>query len=475
MGFFSQKGTGEALGYNKEVARKWKGKNLAILGLGREGFDLAKFLLNLGANVTVLDSANRQKLGSRYQDAKKLGAEFRLGPNYLNGLSSFDIVFRSPGIPLQLKEFRQAQKKGVKISSTTRLFFELCPAHIVGVTGTKGKSTTASLTHHLLGGSKRRVYLAGNIGHSPIPLLKKLRRSDWVVLELSSFQLEDLNESPEISILLNIVPEHLDRHKTFSKYLLAKQNIYKHQKKNNILVASRDYPATRTAIQQAKGRVYPISTKQILKKGVYLAGGEIIYRNEKGRRQVVAPMSSMKLKGEHMWQNVLPAVAAAIVAGTPVKRIEGRLKSFKGLHHRLEIVRTIGKTIFVNDSLGTTPEAATAAALAFSGMPKAMIIGGVAKGGDMKQLARTVAKANVELVVLIGQSANKFKNIFKKFAPYVPTKIMVKFDDAVKQAYTAVKKGGAVILAPACASFDMFKDAYDRGEQFSKIVGKISK
>ncbi len=465
---------GDALRYNRLVIRSIKkSKKYAILGLGREGSDLVKFLSQQGADVTVLDVANRQKLGTRYQEAKKLGAKFRLGANHLDSLEDFDVVFRSPGIPLQKKEFRQAQKKGVEISSTTHLFFELCPAHIVGITGTKGKSTTASLTHHLLGGSKRRVYLAGNIGHSPIPLLKKLRKSDWVVLELSSFQLEDLNRSPQIAVMLNVVPEHLDRHKTFSKYLLAKQNIYKYQKKKDILVASKDFPTTRIALQQAKGKACPISTRQILKKGVYLSGGEIIYRNEKGCRQVVASTSATKLRGEHMWQNILPAVAAAIVAGTPVKRIEGRLRSFKGLHHRLEIVRAIGKTIFVNDSLGTTPEAASAAALAFAEMPKAMIIGGVAKGGDVKGLAKTVAKANVELVVLIGQSADKFKKIFKKFAPYVPIKTAKKFDEAIKVAYMAVKKEGAVILSPACASFDMFKDAYDRGEQFSRIVKKL--
>lgn len=456
------------------IRRKFKGKNLAILGLGREGLDLVKFLSQQGAKVTVLDSANKQKLGSRYQDAKKLGAKFRLGENYLEGLTDYDVVFRSPGIPLQLKEFRKARRKGVEISSTTRLFFELCPAKIIAVTGTKGKSTTASMIHHLLKGGKQKAYLAGNIGHSPIPLLKKLKKADWVVLELSSFQLEDLTQGPNIAVLLNVVSEHLDRHRTFAKYLAAKQNIYKYQKKNDVLVASKDFELTRVALRQTKGRTCPVSTKRILKKGIYLAGGEIIYRNIKTyRRQVVAPVAAVRLRGEHMRQNVLPAIAAALMAGAPVKRIEGRLKSFHPLHHRLEIVRTIGKTIFVNDSLGTTPEAAAAAALAFSEIPKAMIIGGVAKGGNAKQLAKTIAKSNVELVVLIGQSAKRFKNTFKKFTPYVPTKIVARFDDAIRVAYAAVKSGGAVILSPACASFDMFKDAYDRGEQFRKIVRSI--
>jgi UDP-N-acetylmuramoylalanine--D-glutamate ligase len=367
----------------------------------------------------------------------------------------------------------------VEISSTTRLFFELCPAKIVGITGTKGKSTTTSLIYHLLQGSPsvprgRKIYLAGNIGHSPIPLLKKLKKTDVVVLELSSFQLEDLDRSPLVAVFLNVVPEHLDRHKSYGKYLLAKQNIYKHQKKNDILVASKDFIPTRLALQQAKGKTCPVSTTQVLKKGVYITDGEIIYRDIKtGRRHIVAPISAIKLRGEHMLENVLPAIAAALVVGAPVNKIAGKLKTFKSLHHRLEVVRTIGKTVFVNDSLGTTPEAAVAAVLAYADVPKALIIGGVHKGGDIKQLAKTIARNDVRFVALIGQSAKKFEAIFKKFAPFVPRKVIVKFDEAIKTAYTKVKDGGAVMLTPACASFDMFKDAYDRGEQFGKIVKKF--
>jgi len=451
-----------------------QGKKTAVVGLGREGLELVRFLRKAGATVTVLDAAEAKSLGEPYREAKRLGAAFRLGGDYLDHLTDFQIVFRSPGIALTQKEFRRAAKAGVEISSTTRLFFELCSGRIIGVTGTKGKSTTTSLIHHLLKDRKRKAYLAGNIGHSPLPLLKKLGRSSWVILELSSFQLEDMTKSPQISVLLNVVAEHLDRHKTFAKYLLAKQSIYKYQKKNDVLVASKDFDPTRLALRQARGKTCPVSTKQILRKGIYLSDGEIIYRDIKtGRRQVVAPITAMKLRGGHMWQNVLPAVAAAILAGAPVKRIERRLKSFKPLHHRLEIVRTIGKTIFVDDSLATTPEAAAAAVLAFPDLPKAIILGGVHKGGDIKQLAKTIAKLDVRLAVLIGRSAKKFKNALKKNAPRVPTKMVAKFEDAIKTAYSKVKDGGAVILAPACASFDMFADAYDRGDQFKKVVSSL--
>ena len=233
---------------------------------------------------------------------------------------------------------------------------------IVGITGTKGKSTTASLVHHLLKSGKRRVWLAGNIGTSPLPLLSKLKPGDTVVLELSSFQLEDLTKSPHIAVMLDVVPEHLDRHKTFNRYLAAKQNIYAHQGKADWLIASYDFAPTKAALKRARGRVLPVSTRQILRKGVYLSKGEIIYRHwRSGRRQVITSMTGLKLIGEHNWQNVLPAVATALVSNVPVKTIAKKLRSFKPLNHRIELVRRIGDVSFINDSLGTTPEAAAAA------------------------------------------------------------------------------------------------------------------
>lgn len=450
------------------------GRRVAVIGLGREGIELVRFLTQQRAIVTVLDGATRQKLGTKYLEAKKLGADFILGGDYLKSLIDFEIVFRSPGISLLQPEFRQVVKKGVEISSTTRLFFELCPAKIVGITGSKGKSTTTSLIYHLLKGTNPKVYLAGNIGYSPIPLLSKLKKTDWVVLELSSFQLEDLPYSPQLAVMLNVVPEHLDRHKTYGKYLLAKQNIYKHQKKSDVLVASKDFGPTKLALQQAKGKTCPISTKQVLKKGIYLTDGEIIYRDIKtGRRQVVAPLSVVKLRGEHMLENVLPAIGVALVVGTPIKRIAGRLKTFQPLHHRLEVVRTIGKTVFVNDSLGTTPEAVMAAILAYNDMPKAMIIGGVPKGGDFRPLIKTIAQNGVVYVALIGMVAKKLKVALKKMAPRVRAEIHPTLKSAVQGGYQAVRQGGAVILSPGAMSFDMFKDAYDRGDQFTKIVKKM--
>ena len=473
------------------VRNRLIGKRVAVIGLGREGIELMRFLHKQGALVTVLDRSSAGKLGVQYREAKALGVEFRLGEKYLVGLTDFEIVFRSPGVPLQTPEIKKAIRAGVEISSTIKLFLELSPARVVGVTGTKGKSTTASLIYHLLRGSpfpqqtrdlartrgnkqKSKVFLAGNIGYSPIPLLTKLKSGDTVVLELSSFQLEDLTKSPHIAVLLNVVPEHLDRHKTFFKYLTAKQNIYTYQGKNDWLITSRDFLPTREAIKQTKGKVLSVSTHQILRKGVYVSKGEIIYRHWRtGRRQDISPTTDLRLIGSHNLQNILPAMAVALILNTPVSTIVKKMRSFKPLKHRIELVRQIGGTLYINDSLGTTPEATTVAIGAFLEMSKALIIGGVYKGGNLVGLAKAVATGNVREVILIGSSTRKFQTALKQYAPKVPVSLAKTLLQAVRRGRTVVRGRGAVMLTPACASFDMFKDAYDRGEQFRKIVNAL--
>lgn len=464
-------------GYNdRMVKNRFSGKKVGVLGLGREGLEAVRFLVGCGAEVTVLDAQTQKRLAN-FAVAKKLKAQFRLGPGYLEDLDDFDILVRSPGMPLDTKELKRAARRGVEISSTIKIFFELCPAKIIGITGSKGKSTTTSLIYHLLSARGRRVFLGGNIGASPLPVLRRLRVDDWVVLELSSFQLEDLTHSPQVAVLLEVVPEHLDRHKTFAKYWQAKSNIFAHQKKRDVLVASRDFVSTRKALRLVKGRVLETSVRQVLRRGVYLDRGEIIYREiSTGRRVVVADMGRMKLAGKHNWHNVLPAIGVAILAGVQPSRIGDKLARFKPLAHRLELVAKKNGVLFVDDSLATTPEAAEAAVLAFAGEPRAVILGGVHKGGDMNGLAKTIGLGGVEFVALIGSSAKKWKQALKTHAPRVPAKVFGDFEEAIEQSYAAVKRdGGVVLLSPACASFDMFADAYDRGEEFAQIARKLAK
>lgn len=450
--------------------QRWRDKSVGVLGLGREGIEVVRFMLALGARVTVLDGSSAKQLPN-YDLALKLGADFRLGKGYDQELQEFDVVVRSPGVPLDKPELKKALRKGVEVTSSTKIFFDLCPARIIGITGTKGKSTTTSLIAHLLTERGRKVWVGGNIGASPLPALSKMKPDDWVVMELSSFQLEDMQKSPQIAVFLETVPEHLDRHKTFARYLSAKQNIYKHQKKTDWLVTSIDFSSSRKAVRETKSKVFEYSAKHVLRRGLYRDRDEIVYRDIKsGARSLIGNVYDGQLIGKHNLYNRLPAFAVALLVGVDAKKIITRANSFKPLPHRLQQVRKIGDVAFVDDSLATTPEAAESAILAFPSEPKAIILGGVHKGGDMEKLAETIGLGGVEYVALIGASAKKLKTILKRKAPKVETEIHPTFKGAIKSSYRAVKKGGVVLLSPACASFDMFKDAYDRGEKFISVV-----
>lgn len=453
--------------------QKWQGKSVGVLGLGREGIEVVRFMVDAGARVTVLDGSTAKQLPN-YDLARKLGADFRLGKGYDLELEDFDVIVRSPGVPLDKPEIKKAIRKGVEVTSSTRIFFDLCPAKIIGVTGTKGKSTTTSLIAHLLTERGRKVWLGGNIGASPLPALRKMKADDWVVMELSSFQLEDMHRSPQIAVFLETVPEHLDRHKTYARYLSAKQNIYRHQKRNDWLVASIDFSSTRKAIRETKSKVFEYSVKHVLRRGLYKDRDEIVYRDVKtGARSVAGNVADGQLLGRHNLYNRLPAIAVAMLVGVEPKKIMTRANSFHPLPHRLQQVRRVGEVMFVDDSLATTPEAAESAILAFPSEPKAIILGGVHKGGDLEKLAETIGLGGVEYVALIGSVAKKLKSILKKRAPKVETEIHPTFKGAIKSSYLAVKQGGVVLLSPACASFDMFKEAYDRGEKFGQIVAEL--
>jgi len=456
---------------------RFLGRKVAVLGFGREGVEAVKLLNRLGAQVTVLDAGTEKSFGTAVLATfRKQGVAFRLGRAYLDNLMDFSIIVRSPGISRQLPELKKAERKGVEISSPTKLFFDLSPTkNIIGVTGTKGKSTTASLIYHLLKGNVTGARLAGNIGIAPLILLSKLKPTDTVVLELSSFQLEDLEVSPQIAVILNVVPEHLDRHRTLARYLASKLNLINFQKKSDSLVASKDFAATKVAIKSARGKVLPVSTEQVLRRGVYVRDEEIIYRDAKtGRRQVVAKVSDIHLPGRHVLQNVLPAIAAAILAGVAPTKIAKRLVSFRSLPNRLEVVRVMGETIFVNDSFATTPEAAAAGVAAMSDRPIALIVGGVLdRGAELKRLAKAINENPVVWVSLIGKSARSMQAAMQAARVFTPRKVFRDFESAVTTAYNKVNEEGVVLLSPGAKSFDMFKNATDRAEQFKKIVRSI--
>lgn len=451
---------------------------MAVLGLGREGLDLLRFLNVLKIKPTGLDGRKSKDFTKAdFDEIVKRTSGLYLGNDHLDHFREFDLVFRSPGVSLLLPEIKQAKRQGTIFSTLTALFFNLCPAQIIGVTGTKGKSTTASLIYHLVKGSiGGKIYFGGNIGLPPLKWLSKLNKSDIVILELSSFQLEDLNKSPHIAVLLNVIPEHLDRHVTFKKYSDAKSNIFLHQAKNDFLVSSDDYASMRKLIKKAPGKHYKYSTKKILARGVYLLGDDIVSRNVRtGRRDLIISKTQVSLRGKHNLQNVLAAISAALLAKISPAQIRKKIKSFRALKHRLELVGSFNGVNFINDSMATTPPA-TLAALDAMTDEVALIMGGVSKGENINALAKSLNNPKIKGIVLIGEMAERLACALDAYAKDVPHCFASNLGTAVKKAYNYLDgHGGTVLLSPAFASFDMFKDAYDRGDQFKKIVNRLVK
>lgn len=400
---------------------------IAILGFGREGNSILKFLKKnkeyRGAEISVLDKKD--------------------DPEYLKDLKTFDLIFRSPGVPYNLPEIQAAIKAGKKVSSATKLFFELCPSKIIGVTGTKGKGTTSTLIYEILKASKKKVLLAGNIGLSPLEILSKAKPNTWVVLELSSFQLQDLGQSPHVAVITDIFPDHMDVHKDLKEYLDSKSNICRHQ--------------------DAAGTVFFFSDNR--------PGAKLASFTQGKQKSVNAPNNLNK--------NKILATAVAKHLGCPETVIRKTVENFKGLEHRLELVTSRAGISIYNDSASTNPNT-TAAAISTiaSEMPVVLIAGGKDKNLDYAPLAEEIKKdrSRIESLVLIGENKDKIAGAMNDIR--LPIEKAGTLKVALEAAYKYAKEEDgpiAILFSPGSASFDMFLDYADRGTQFKALVKKLGK
>ncbi len=443
----------------------FKNKKVAILGLGLEGEDVCRFLLQQKAKITVFDQKTASELGKIYQELKKKGVKFESGANYLKrGLLSFDFIFRSPGFKRLLPQITEAERRGVVISSATKLFFDLCQGKIIGVTGTKGKGTTATLIYEILKQAKKKVFLAGNIGEPMLKLLPRLDKNSWVVLELSSFQLQDMEKSPHLAVVLFISSEHLDHHQDRKEYVQAKSNIVRHQREKDKAVFNADDSTSSSFAKLSPARAYYFSQKKKV-NGAYVENNQIILGKE-----LLGKTSGLKLRGKHNWDNVNAAITASFLAGADLDPIKKTVFSFKGLEHRLELVRINNKVGFYSDSFSTTPETAIAAIKSFH-EPIILIVGGSEKGSDYSQLGKEIVGSSVKTLILIGKTAKEIRKIvnqagFKGKIFFRPGRM----DEIVATAWDNSQPGDVILLSPACASFDMFKNYKDRGNQFKHDV-----
>jgi len=445
-------------------------KQIAVLGLGIEGRDVCEYLLKQGArNITVFDRKTAVELGQIYKRFKSLkNLEFKLGQNYLkDGLVDFDIIFRSPAFKLSMPEIVEAEKAGATISSATKLFFDFCPAKIIGVTGTKGKGTTATLIYRILKKAKKKVFLAGNIGEPMLTLLPKLRKEDLVVLELSSFQLIDMTKSPHLAIVLFVSSEHLDYHQNTQEYIEAKSNIVRHQKSSDFAILNADNPTSSSFASLTPAKIYCFSRSRKVNGG-YVEADKIFLFDK-----LIGKIGKLKLRGAHNWDNVCAAITASRLVGVDIDPIKKTVFSFSGLEHRLELVRRYKGVSFYNDSFSTTPETAIAAIRAFK-EPIILIAGGSEKGSDYTELGKEITHSSVKCLILIGQMAERIKKAALEEG--YKGKIIFQLGEMkeiVRKAFAEAKTGEVVLLSPACASFDMFKNYKDRGRQFKKYVRSL--
>ncbi len=466
-----------------------KYKKVAILGIGLEGVALCNFLRDKAEQIFVFDLRQPENIlgqaDPKLQEEIKLilsdqSIEKRFGDNYLDNLEDFDIIFRSPGIYFNHPSLVSARKNGIKVSSQIKLFFELCPCQIIGVTGTKGKGTTVSLIFDILkenfksnsGVKIPNVYLAGNIGSAAISLIPNLKSCDIVILELSSFQLADLEISPHIAVFTNLDSDHLDYHKNYDEYIFAKFNLLRYQSADDVAILNTDSTYDSKILAQLKSKILYFS--KIQKKNAYIEKqekGNAVFAQYNGHIEQICTEDQLKIIGRHNLENIAAATLASFAVGANIEAVRKAVRQFDGLPHRLEFVVEKNGVRFINDSFATNPSPTMAALRSIAG-PKVIILGGSSKGADFAVLAETISENDVSAVVLIGDESLKIEESLTA-ANY---KGMVydagySLSDAVKLAAIEAKiAGAAVIFSPACASFDMFKNYKERGEKYKEVV-----
>lgn len=452
----------------RELSRDWSGKRVAVIGLGISNVALIRFLKEAGAHLSGRDLQTSSELGDRYHELETLGIDLVLGPEYLSGLTDFDVVVVSPGVPKDLPELQMAKGLG-RLESEIGLVFRYSQAPILAVTGSSGKTTTTSLAGEMLKASGLSTYVGGNIGTPLIGSIGEIDPGDWVLLELSSFQLEDLSQSPHGGVVTNIAENHLDIHHTMENYIAAKANIYRHQKSNDFLALNYDDPITRAMAEEAPGRVLFFSLASEVTPGAYLSGDNLVF-SDGSRRQVFAKRSELLLPGEHNVANFLAAALLSHAAGASLEAIRQIGQSFTGVPHRLELVAEVGGVRYYNDSIATTPDRTIAALRSFAKGP-ILIAGGSDKQLSYGQLGQVI-HAGVKHLILQGATAPKIRQAVLDSGG-VSLYEVEDLKAAVHLASQLAEEGDVVLLSPASASFDQYANFMVRGEHFRALVADI--
>jgi UDP-N-acetylmuramoylalanine--D-glutamate ligase len=460
----------------------FRGKRVTVVGLGIEGVDLARYLVGKGALVTVSDSRPKERLATRLRELEGLPVRLSLGKNDPAAVADADHVFVSQGVPLDIPALSPAKERGIPLDSMTRLFFDLCPGPIVGITGSSGKTTTTSLVAAMFDAAGKEHVVGGNIGVGLLSLLDEIGPETWVVLEVSHTQLELTTKSPHVACVLNVTPNHLDRY-SWEDYVELKRNILRYQTSDDVAVLGYDNEVSRSLADEARGRVVFFSedadpTSVCLPgPAALLRDDQVVWRDD-GRDKPVVSTAEIPLRGRHNVANVLAATAVASACGIPTDAIASAIRQFKAVEHRLELVGEVNGVAYYNDSIATTPERTLAGVRSFT-EPVVLLLGGREKHLPLDAMFRELARRCRALVffgeareTLVAAALAASNGVDQERRPKI--EIVDTLDEAVPAARAAARPGDIVLLSPACTSFDAYDNFEERGEHFRRLVREMT-
>lgn len=444
-----------------------KGKKVLVVGLGKSGLAAALFLRHRGAQVTVSDIRSAEALANEIPALLEEGINVEAGGHGLLTFRRQDLIVVSPGVPLDTPELVQVRNFGLPIIGELELAARFLKGKTLAITGSNGKTTTTALVGEILTAAALPTLVGGNIGVPVVALIEDSTDETWSVLEVSSFQLETTLEfHPAIAVILNITPDHLDRHGTFENYANAKERIFAKQTASDALVLNADNARAEAAAARAASTVYWFSIEHPVDRGAWVESGQVVFRSSpEAEVETIVPLSGIPLKGEHNVENVLAAVCAARLAGAPIEAVSKAIENFRAVEHRLEFVATINGVDFYNDSKATNVDATAKAVAAFPGGIH-LILGGKDKNSDYRQLS-DLLRSRVQAVYTIGAAAAKIESHLRGVVSLHTCETLEK---AVKTAAAAAHPGDIVLLAPACSSFDQFENYEHRGRVFKELV-----
>jgi UDP-N-acetylmuramoylalanine--D-glutamate ligase len=446
-----------------------KGKKVLVVGLGKSGLAAALFLRHKGAQVTVSDMRSAESLAKEIPALLDEGIMVEAGGHGLLTFRRQDLIVVSPGVPLETPELVQVRKFGLPVLGELELAARFLKGKILAITGSNGKTTTTALAGEILKEAGLHTLVGGNIGVPVISLVEESTDQSWSVLEVSSFQLESTEQfHPAIAVILNITPDHLDRHGSFENYARAKERIFAAQQPNDCVVLNADNARAAEAATRSKATVYWFTLEHRVRRGAWIQDGYVVYRQEpEGKVEQIIPLSKIPLKGEHNVENVLAAVCAARLAGVAAEPIASAVAKFQAVEHRLEYVATVQGVEFYNDSKATNVDATAKALGAFSSGIH-LILGGKDKGSDYTALAQLL-RDRVRAVYTIGSAAAKIES---QLRGVVSIRSCETLSAAVDAAAASARPGEVVLLAPACSSFDQFENYEHRGRVFKDLVSQ---